>query len=196
MPQIIISNSYNTAFLAKKAGLGNAWGSMINPEDPTNTQIFAFETNKFTAVEAAMASFPVDYLAQKKLDRLEQLAEKRATEELKGPMGLKLDDKTVARLTAASTGLMLDQSILTIKWEITRGVFVTLSRETILQLAVLAMRHVQACFNHVADVTNVINAIDLDPELDALEALDAALEDLLNVDISTGWPVAPQTIPS
>lgn len=190
MPQIVLPNIIDAGFLAKSAGLGNAWGAAPNPEDPT-TQIFAFETLKFNDVEAAISSFPVDFLAHKKRNVLEDIATKRVTEELKGPMGLKLDDKTVARLTAAATGLMLDPTILSIQWELTRGNFVTLSRETILALAVSSVRHVQACFNHVATLSASVSDVTIDEDNpDQLEDLVVKIDTLNNIDIMSGWPSA------
>lgn len=182
MPQISISKDIDAAFLAEIAILGNAWGSIVNENDQT----FAFETAKFDAVEQALIDYPERYLHHRKMQKLEQLAEIRKTHEMNGPQGLYLDDKTVQRLTAAAVGLLIDTARETVRWELTRGVFVTFTRQQVLGLAALAVGHVQACFDNVFEKTESIKAVALVAEDPT--PLATALAALESVDLTTGWP--------
>lgn len=186
MPQLTLSNSIDAAFLAQLANLGKAWGSQANPDG--TTQQFAFETIRFDAVEAAIEAYPLAYLEHAKTKKLEEIADIRRVKEIQGPMGLALDDKTVARLTAAATGLMIDQTMTGIQWEVTRGNFTTMPREIVLGLAVQAVRHVQACFTRVSVLTNLVKAVGLDHQIAPLEALEDSIEALDTLDINSGWP--------
>lgn len=154
------------------------WGFSLQ----TNGVTLMFKPERQADVEAALTNYDSAYLSRKKLEKLEELATIRREKELKGPMGLVLDATTVANLTGAATGLMLDPTIESINWEVSRGVFSTLSRETVLSLAVGAFKHRQACFNTVFQLTQQINAINLD------NGLTEALMQLADIDLTTGWP--------
>lgn len=180
MPQISIPKTMDAAHLASIAHLGNAWGVVQNADDQT----FAFMAEKFTSVEAALEEYPTSYLEYQKGLKLEELADYRRTHELRGPSGLHLDDKTVARLTAAAVGLQLDETVQEVRWEISRGVFVTMPRLTVLGLAKAAFRHVQACFDNVYFKSEAINSVVLNETTD----LDQALITLNDIDLTTGWP--------
>lgn len=178
MPQINIAKNIDAEFLAKLAVLGNAWGSVMNENDQT----FAFETLKFDAVEQALEDYDEQYLYHRKMQKLDDLANIRKTYELNGPQGIVLDDKTVQHLTAAATGLLIDTARESVRWEISRGVFVTFSRAQVLGLAALSVGHVQACFDNVFAKTELIKAITLTTDL------ETALSELEEIDLTTGWP--------
>lgn len=182
MPQINISKNIDASFLAKLAILGNAWGSVMNETDQT----FAFETLKFDAVEQALLDYDEQYLYHRKMLKLDELANIRKNHELNGPQGIYLDDKTVQRLTAAATGLLIDTARESVRWEITRGVFTTFTRTQILGLAALSVGHVQACFDNVYTKTELVKAITLNA--DDPSPLETALQQLEAIDLTTGWP--------
>lgn len=183
MPQIQITPIINPEFIAKEASLGNNWGTHIDSQNNTQLTYMSYNTD---AVEAALANFPTAYLSHLKLKKLEALADVRKTKELLGPNGLTLDDKTISRLTAAAVGLLIDQNRESIRWEMSRGSFVVLPRNTVLGLSVAAVNHVQACFDTVYDKTQIIQAVTLLE--DTLEGLADAIEELNGIDLTTGWP--------
>lgn len=184
MPQINIPKSIDTQFLAHIGNLEKRWGSAENTDGLTQT--FEFFTGDTDAVELALAEYPTKYLDHRKTQKLVHLSLIRRDKELNGPQGLRLDDKTVQRLTAAAVGLLIDTGRLTVRWELTRGVFMTFTRDQVLGLAALSVGHVQDCFDVVFAKTEMIKAITIDdqdptPLQTALAALDA-------IDLNTGWP--------
>lgn len=161
-------------FLKQLAGISQPWGFGPTEDEAWNVARVVPESKD--ALLDALARYDAELLDREKRARLEDLAAIRRENEVVGPNGLTLDDKTVARLTAAAVGLMIDQSRQEVRWEITRGQFVTMPRDTVLGLAVAAVNRVQACFDRVSDLTDAIMAA---PDLAALEAIN----------IETGWPV-------
>ena len=181
--QITIPSYIDIQFLANKVGMSTNWGYLAVPDTPDMVTI-EVPASYYSAIEAALLTYDVDYLAYRKNKRLEDVAAVRRVKELAGPNGLTLDDKTIARLTAASLGLLIDETRQSLNWELQRGVFVELPRNTVLQLAVGAVNKVQACFDTVKTKTIAIKAI----ELVDFESLDAALDALAAIDIESGWP--------
>lgn len=180
MPQIQIDKDIDAHFLARLAGLEAAWGT----EHMGDHQMFVFQTNKMDAVEQALLDYPEAYLAHRKHMKLEHLALVRREKELMGPLGLTLDDKTVARLTAAAVGLQLNPERTEIRWELSRGNFTLLPRDNVLGIALQAFEHVQSCFEYVYSKTLEIQAVALSEEV----TLEIALDNLEAIDIKTGWP--------
>lgn len=181
MPQLNIPDYIDTEFLAELASLGASWGTL--PSEEPNTVALVFITERLDDVEAALAAYPEAYLAKRKADRLEEVAAIRRVKETHGPSGLTLDLQTIVRLNAAATGLLVDQSRQSVRWEISRGNFVELPRNTVLGLAVASVNKVQACFDTVYEKTQLIQAVSI-VEGDLL----AALAELNAIDIDSGWP--------
>lgn len=179
MPQINIKNSIDASFLAKLAKLGDAWGAVPHGLEE---QTFSFMSMNIDAVEQALEDYDAAYLAHQKTLRLEALADKRRIEELKGPGGLTLDDKTVLRLTAKALDLTRHPEKESVRWEVTRGNFAEFPRDMILGIADQATAHVESCFEIVYLKTEAIKAVEL------TTTLDVALSELYNIDINSGWP--------
>lgn len=187
MPKINIPVSMDAKFLAKMANLAEGWGSETLPEVG---QTFSFLTKDLIAVDNALIAYPAAYLAHCKEQKLEAIASIRKTKELVGPNGLVLDDKTSIRLSAAALALVIDQTRTDYRWEISRGNFMTLPRNTVLGLAVASVNHVQACFDTVYTHTTAVQAVALDPEApDAYVDMEEKVATLASIDITQGWPV-------
>lgn len=181
MPKITIPATMDAEFLASTAALNDGWGV-----DGTK---FSFLTKDLLKVDQALTDYPAAYLARRKAQKLEEIATIRKTKELLGPNGLVLDDKTSLRLSAAALTLIIDQARQSYRWELSRGVFMTLPRNTVLGLAVAATNHVQLCFDNVYNHTTAVQAVTLDPEAEEpYEDLLAKLEILDAIDITVGWP--------
>ncbi len=183
MPQVQIDPIINPEFIAKEANLGNNWGTYVDTQNNKQLTYMSYNTD---AVELAITNFPTSYLDYLKIQKLEELAAVRKTKEVWGPNGLYLDDKTISRLTAAAVGLLIDQARESVRWEMSRGTFMILPRNTVLGLAVASVDHVQACFDTVYDKTQLIQAITL--TANTLAALETATTNLNAIDLTTGWP--------
>lgn len=182
MPAINIPNTWDASFLAELAHLGDGWG--VTPSDNPAEMKLSFFNPDVTVVENAIAAYPAAYLAHVKSEKLDHLAKKRYIEEQKGPSGLTLNDKTIARLTAAALSLLIDTNKASVNWKLDVGNFITLPRAHVLGLAVNSVNHVQNCFDHEEYVSEAIFAVTLD------DGLEAALEALNAIDVNHGWPIA------
>lgn len=107
-------------------------------------------------------------------------------EELKGPNGLVLDDKTVLRMLAAVRYLEKHPEKLYYNWELTRGTFVQLPRELMLGLEDLSTEMVIACFDNVKVLTEQIMAVQLSEN--SIPALVSAIAEINAIDLTQGWP--------
>lgn len=179
MPQINISTEIDTEFLAKLAGLENAWGATNVSE---SIQSFAFLAKDIDSVERALTEYDEAYLSHHKRLRIEELASKRKIQELKGPQGLVLDDKTVLRLLVKCRDLERYPNKTGVRWEVSRGNFQFLPREVVLGIADTAVNTIEACFENVFQLTEAINAVSIET------TLKDAMEELYNIDIDSGWP--------
>ena len=171
----------NTGFLKNLCDLGPnpVWGASTGPGE-TNTIVF--DAAYLSEVTSVLENYDAEWLAYAKKQKLEELAIVRAQHEQKGPNGLELTDKTVARLTAAAVGLLIDENRQSIRWELTRGNFIELSRATLLGMSALSVQIVQDCFDNVYEKTQLIKAVELTGTLqEALAELDA-------IDLTDGWP--------
>lgn len=173
----------NAPFLRSLTTIGSGlWG--FGP-DASGNQNITFEPQHLDSVLEQLELYDAAWLESKKKQKLEELANVRREKEVLGPNGLYLDDKTVARLTAAAVGLMINTTRQSVTWEVTRGNFQVFSREVVMGLAAQAVEHVQACFENVATKTAEIKAVTLGTEEGAL---DVALAQLEAIDITSGWP--------
>lgn len=183
MPQITIPLAIKADFLANMANLGNSWGTT---PDNLQTQTLAFLSKDIDAVEEALENYPQAFLAHFKNQKLEDLADIRRVEELKGPNGLVLDDKTVLRMLAAVRYLEKHPEKLYYNWELTRGTFVQLPRELMLGLEDLSTEMVIACFDNVKVLTEQIMAVQLSEN--SIPALLSAMDEINAIDLTQGWP--------
>lgn len=177
-----IPKSYDVNFIERIAQIKPlAWG--FTPGLGTTNEIM-FDASKTDAVINTIENYPALWLAEQKNRKLEALAAERRKYEIQGPNGLILDDKTIARLTAAAVGLMINTNRTEVTWEVSRGVFTTFPRAIVLGLAAAAVEHVQACFENVAAKTALIKAVSLG----AGTSLEDALASLDAIDLTTNWP--------
>lgn len=181
MPAINIPSNWDAHHLASLAGLKEAWA--VGPAEEEGEVIFSFISSNVLPVEQAIEDFPLANLNKRKAEKLHQIAVKRYEEEQRGPSGLTLNDKTIARLTAAALSLVIDPDKASVNWKLDAGNFVTLPREHVLGLALSSVNHVQNCFDHEEDLTADVMAITLDTM-----TYDAALQALDAIDINNGWP--------
>lgn len=154
----------------------------VVPSELPDHYAIEFLNNRITSVEDVLDNYDTGYLAWRKFNRLEELANVRRFHELRGPMGLTLDDKTVLRLTVAVQRLLREPEKTSIRWEVTRGNWMLLPREQIIGLADTAFDKVEDCFERAWHFTELINGVTLD---DGLAAAIALLE---QIDITVGWP--------
>ena len=183
MPQITIPLAIKADFLANMANLGDSWGTTA---DNLQTQTLAFLSKDIDAVEEALENYPQAFLAHFKNQKLEELADIRRVEELKGPNGLVLDDKTVLRMLAAVRYLEKHPEKLYYNWELTRGTFVQLPRALMLSLEDLSTEMVIACFDNVKVLTEQIMAVQLSEN--SIPALLSAMAEINAIDLTQGWP--------
>lgn len=160
--------------------------------DPTYGWVLAYLSTDTEAFDEAWSAYPAVALQQAKTRKLEELAVDRRTHELKGPMNITLDDKTQLRMLGAGRMLENNPDILSIDWEVSRGVFAEISRDTILQIENIGMLHIHNCFRHAKNKTSEIMAVTLEEGIPPYQAYINALEALEDIDIKTGWPVAGQ----
>ena len=183
----------NANYLAEKAALEPGW-TIIGTDPRLGIQRLSFMNHKLTAVEEALETYDVDYLAFMKLQALEEIALHRREAELKGPFGIVLDDRTVGRLTAAEAGLRLNPDVATVDWELSRGNFQTMPRAQVIGLCSMAFLHVQQCFQKARQLSDLVKAVTL-PELEEGQKpghnLAVALLEIADLPINEGWPVVP-----
>jgi hypothetical protein len=117
-------------------------------------------------------------LAEVKTKRKADLAMRRYRAEVAGTMvdtiSVQTDRASQPKLTGAAVAAMLDPNY-TVVWKCADGTFRSFNHDQILAVAQAARAHVQACFNHEADVVDLIDA-----------AADSAA--VAAIDIETGWP--------
>lgn len=187
--QIINEQSVDQNALARLASKPE--GTFGKHEDPAYGWVVSYLSSDTDAFEAAWLDYPAHALSVAKTAKLEELAEYRRIYEVKGPMNLVLDDKTQLRMLGAVRRLETNPSIEGIDWEVSRGTFTFISRETIIGLADVAMAHVHNCFGYVKTKTIEIMSVELDEEASSpYQALVDAMETIDNIDVSAGWPVA------
>lgn len=117
-------------------------------------------------------------VAEAKGQKLAELAAIRWTKETGGMLfnGVPVSTDAVSqtKYIGAVVGAQIDPSAM-LKWKMIDGSFVVLDAEQITNLAMAVRAHVQACFDHEADLREVILAC-------------ATAEALGQVDIAQGWP--------
>lgn len=141
------------------------------PADPANSDFAAINLEdvapfqRFATLDAA------------KSERLAELAHRRWLAEQAFNFNgspLALDDGTQRRIAGAIQYLSISNEP-SVRWQVARGVFTTLSAAQLTGLGIAAGAHVQACFARVETLAAEIEAA---PSIDAVEA----------VDIEQGWP--------
>lgn len=118
-------------------------------------------------------------LEQARAQRLTELADYRWQRETGGTTlngtPIATDRDSQAKLTAAWATAKDDPAYTIDNWKVAPGVFVTLDAATIIAAGEAARAHVQACFDREAVLSGEILAC-------------ATTEDVLAIDITTGWP--------
>lgn len=129
------------------------------------------------ATQSAIEGAAPDYLAAAKAARIDALAERRWRAEQNFSFNgspLTLDDGTQRRIAGAIQYLAISGEA-SVRWQVVRGVFVTLTAAELTALGIAAGAHVQACFANVETIAGLIEAAED-------EAAVAA------IDLDAGWP--------
>lgn len=117
-------------------------------------------------------------VAEAKGQKFAELAAIRWTKETGGTLfnGVPVSTDAVSqtKYIGAVVGAQIDPSAM-LKWKMIDGSFVVLDAQQITNLAMAVRAHVQACFDHEADLREAILAC-------------ATLEALRQVDLAQGWP--------
>lgn len=169
-----LPTDYDPRFIATKADTADNFGY----DSVGGHTILVYPLDKFDAVQAAIASYPVDHLEVERPVAIADIADLRRQkiESFKfNGVPISLDPETRANLSGAALGLMRNQDVLEIDWQIQPGVFVSLPANVVLAMADAAFRYVQACFTHARALTEQTMAA---PDIFALRAID----------IEAGWP--------
>jgi hypothetical protein len=179
MAHIDLPSTYDFALIAREAELGGLWGVT---DLGGGLARFDFSPSKVEAVEAVLASYTGLVLAQAKAVALGELSTRRGAAELAFTFGgspIRLDESTQARITGAVTSYLLTDALgqpsTPIRWQVAKGVFVTLDKTAIYGLGLAARAHVQACFETADTLATAINAAN-------------TLADLQAIDLDAGWP--------
>lgn len=180
MARMDIPDSIDMNYVNEAAGLAGNFN--ITESHLDGMKAIEFLNNKLLTVDAVLDDYDAGYIAWRKNKRLEEIAEIRRFHELRGPSGLILDDKTVLRLTVIVQDLMRHPEKSSVRWEVSRGTFVSFPRATILELADASVAKVQACFDKVYELTELVKGVTLTTDL------ETALQQLEAIDLTTGWP--------
>lgn len=187
MPIKQIATDIDEKFLSRLANKPDETFGKHN--DPTFGLVLSYRSEDTDAFEVALGLYPEAKLQAAKLEKLEDLAAERRRRELNGPAGLILDDKTIMRLTAIALDLHVYTEKESVEWEVSRGIFQTFPRATILAIAAASVNHVQNCFATVKSKTTDIMAVSLDEEAASpIVALSMAISELNSIDLTTDWP--------
>lgn len=93
-----------------------------------------------------------------------------------GPAGpVRTDDKTQSKLTGALVMFGRDTSLSTLDWELSPGVWATVTEADVAGMGVLVGQHAQACFTHSRGLSDAVMASETHADLNA-------------IDITAGWP--------
>lgn len=140
-------------------------GSGLTMRPATAEDVIDFATERFSTLDEA------------KFARLAELAHRRWVAEQAfsfNGMAILLDDGTQRRIGGALQYLDLSGET-SVRWQVARGVFTTLSADALKSLAVAAGAHVQACFANVETLA---------AEIDAATTISAVTA----ISLDRGWP--------
>lgn len=168
--QSTIPAYYNTAFIFAKAGVTNHFGYNEGEEET----VLRYRIEDYDAVQAALASYPVDYLSVMVPAMLEEVAARRdqiVQSFTFNGMPVALNDKTIANLTAATVGLERNAGVEAINWAISKEVFVSIPRAAMFAMADAAFNHVQNAFTAQMTIAQEIVAAT---DIEALRVIDIA----------------------
>lgn len=166
----ILPAYYDLPFIIEKAGVLNHYGYETK-EDGFH---FRYLVDDYDAVQAAIASYPTDYVAVMRpglIHLVSKFRENKVASFSFGGMTIPLNLETVGNLTAAAYGLERNGAVESLEWSLGKGAFVTLPRTTVFALADAAFTFVQGCFKaQKAIVTEIMSA----PDIEVLRAINIA----------------------
>jgi hypothetical protein len=173
----ILPSDWDIDFFLSLTGVTNHYGYDVE-QDGIH---FRYLATDYDTVIAAVNAYPVQYLTVMRPSVLTNLSEerKRRIENFTyHGTPVPLDPESRANLTGAALGLTRNVDVDSIHWKIANGVYATLPRNTILDLADQAFRYVEECFTHEKDIaTDIMAATDIN-------VLGA-------IQIDQGWPPYP-----
>lgn len=172
----ILPVTYDLPYIIKKAGVVNHFGY----ETLSDGINFKYQVSDYEAVQAVLATYPVDYLAVARPIVLNALVAKRYERFMAFTFGgapIPLDQNTQTNLVGVAVGLQRNTTIDHFDWHIGDGVFVTFSRDILFAIADLSFIYVQQCFTHQRELSN-----------QAIAAAD--IFELANININAGWPTS------
>lgn len=106
-------------------------------------------------------------LEELKAEKRAGIAQVRWHAETSGVQGIRTDRESQAMITGAALKAMQDETY-TCKWKTESG-FVELTAPQILAIADAVRAHVQACFDHEAELLPLVDAAETAEDLDAIE---------------------------
>ena len=173
----IIPLTWDTQYFLNLTGVTNQYG-FDELEDGWH---FKYLGADYDAVQAAIAAYPVSYLSVTRPQALEALSNQRNLMingfQYNGTP-VPMDSESRANLTGAALGLTRNTDVVAIHWKIASGVYITLPRDVVLDMADQAFRYVESCFSYEKTLADQINAA---ADIDALAAIS----------LTTGWPPYP-----
>lgn len=90
-------------------------------------------------------------------------------------MSINLDNDTQSRINNALTGFDYVAPGTTTPWEVTRGIFIDMDKDTLLALGLAGWNHIRNCYINAQNLSNAIIACTTIAEID-------------NINLDTGWP--------
>jgi hypothetical protein len=172
----ILPAHYDLDFIIKSANVLNHFGY----EAKDDGIHFRYQLDDYDAVQAAIASYPVDYMtvmAPMLINFVSRKREQEAASFKFNGITVPLDAVTIGNLTAAVVGLERNEDVAGVDWSLGKGVFIQLTRDIVFAMADAAFRYIQACFSAQRTIVEQIKAA-------------ADIEELRLIDIANheAWP--------
>jgi hypothetical protein len=128
---------------------------------------------------SVISTYQTDYLSVV-LPKLKTEVSKIRSEKIKnfsfGGLTMELDYITEHRLTSAALGLMRNESVTEVKWDLGGLTFIVIPRADMLALADAAFNYVQGCFSRSKELGELLNAA-------------TTVDEATAIDLEAGWPV-------
>lgn len=83
---------------------------------------------------------------------------------------IRTDEVGQAKLTGAMALFGSDPELLSIDWEAQPGIWITLDKSKLTEIAIIVGRHVQFCFSRARAISQELQSASTHAELDAAEA--------------------------